>query len=281
MSIQDLIASVGERLTPTERRIAQIVQDDPTLLAFGTVSDLAARAGTSRPSIVRFATKLGFEGYTDLQGWVRDAVARQLTTPSARIRRPRDQAPRLRQDMGQAVEHTLRELDPERVGRLAEPILAAPRVWILSGETSRSGAHVLHSGLSMVRAGVHLVNEHDLGRDLHNARSGDAAVVIDFARYRRRCVLAARALVEQGVSLVAITDGPLSPLAGLTERWCALRVPAVGPFDSSVPAVLAAELLVMEVADRLGAEAMGEIDRLEAFWNATETFHPDNRNGQG
>ena len=94
MSIQDLIANVGERLTPTERRIAEAVLRDPTLLAFGTVSDLAARVETSRPSIVRFASKLGFEGYTDLQRWARERVAQRLATPGQRIRRaPGERAP--------------------------------------------------------------------------------------------------------------------------------------------------------------------------------------------
>ena len=69
MSIQELIANAGERLTQTDRRIAAAVLDDPTLLAFGTVSDLAERMGTSRPTIVRFANKLGFGGYTDNDGF--------------------------------------------------------------------------------------------------------------------------------------------------------------------------------------------------------------------
>ena len=43
MSIQDLIASVNDRLTPTERRIAEAITTDPSLLAFGTVTDLADR----------------------------------------------------------------------------------------------------------------------------------------------------------------------------------------------------------------------------------------------
>ena len=71
MSTLDLIAAVSSDLTPTQRRIAEAALAEPTLLAFGTVSDLAGRVGTSRPSIVRFATKLGFEGYTDLQQHVR------------------------------------------------------------------------------------------------------------------------------------------------------------------------------------------------------------------
>ena len=83
-SLQDTIASVNERLTPTERRIAEAVLEEPTLLAFGTVSDLADRVGTSRPTIVRFATKLGFGGYTELQERMRDEVSRLLTRPSQR-----------------------------------------------------------------------------------------------------------------------------------------------------------------------------------------------------
>ena len=58
-SSSDLIAAVSSDLTPTERRIAEEVLTEPTLLAFGTVPDLANRVGTSRPSIVRFANKLG------------------------------------------------------------------------------------------------------------------------------------------------------------------------------------------------------------------------------
>jgi len=272
LSIEDLIASVGDRLTPTERRIAEVVLEDPTLLAFGTVSDLAGRVETSRPSIVRFAAKLGFEGYSDLQRWVRDGVSRQLSSPSHRIRQRRGAASPVRVAIEEAVHRALDALDGTRLAALASPIVEAGSVWVISGETSMAGAHVLHSGLAMVRPNVHLVEEHAIGRDLANARPGDAAVVFDFARYRRSSVTAARMLVESNVTLVAITDGPLSPLASLTEHWCELRIPAVGPFDSSVPAVTAAELLIVEVVDRLGSRARERIDRLEALWQASSTF---------
>ncbi len=272
MSIQDLIAGVGARLTPTERRIAEAVLDDPTLLAFGTVSDLATRVETSRPSIVRFATKLGFDGYVDLQQWAREDVARQLETPGERIRRQPGEQDRLQHDIESSIHGTLELLDEARLRKLAAPLVRAGSIWILSGETSRAGASVLHSGLSMIRDGVHLVETHHLGRDLSAARNGDAAVVFDFARYRRKSILASKAIVAQGIDLVAITDGPLSPLASMTETWCELRVPAVGPFDSSLPSVLAAELLVFEVVSQIGSKARERIDRLERLWTETETF---------
>ena len=86
-STLDRVAAVSSELTPTERRIAEAVLAEPTLLAFGTVSDLADRVGTSRPSIVRFANKLGFEGYTLLQQHARSDLSHQLSRPSERIRR--------------------------------------------------------------------------------------------------------------------------------------------------------------------------------------------------
>ena len=275
MSIEERIAAVGIRLTPTERRIAERVLDDPTLLAFGTVSDLATRAETSHPSIVRFATKLGFDGYTDLQSWVREGVAHQLVTPGQRIRRPKGLSSDVNEDIEKSIQSSLAVLDHATLVRLAEPLVRAEHIWILTGETSRAGAHVLFSGLSMIRNGVHLVDQQNFGRDLSGATERDAAVVFDFARYRRSCILAAQSLIDLDVDLVAITDSPLSPLAALTDRWCELDVPAVGPFDSSLPAVLASELLVVEVAEAIGSSVRDRIDRLERLWEQTQTFYSD------
>ena len=273
MSIEERIAAVGVRLTPTERRIAKTVLEDPTLLAFGTVSDLATRVATSPPSVVRFATKLGFDGYADLQRWVQEQVADQLATPAQRLRRPSGLQTDLGERIERAVHATLANLDHPTLVHLARPLANAERVWIISGETSRAGAHVLLSGLSMIRDGVRLIEQHNFGRDLNGATVRDAAAVFDFSRYRRGSVSAARALHELGVPLVAITDSPLSPLARLTPHHCELDVPAVGPFDSSLTAVLAAELLVLEVAEALGPAVRERIDRLERFWDQTETFH--------
>lgn len=272
MSISNLIAAAGERLTPTERRIATAVLREPTLLAFGTVSDLADRVGTSRPSIVRFAAKLGFEGYAALQREIQSGLSQQLSRPTERIRHPEGSVARARATMEESLASVFEALGGEGVATLARPLIEAQRVWILSGETSRAGAHTLYSGLSMVRSGVHLVEEHSSGAELSGAGSADAAAVFDFARYRRHAITTARTLAGLGVRIVAVTDGPLSPLASLTEDWCTLRVPATGPFDSSVPAVAAAELLVAHVAEELHDEARERIDRTEALWRATGTY---------
>src|SRR5438874_3351033 len=75
-------------LTPAERRVAAVVADDPEAVAFGTVADVARRAGASGATVVRLAAKLGFDGFVGLQAAVRDEMARRLRPASERIRRP-------------------------------------------------------------------------------------------------------------------------------------------------------------------------------------------------
>jgi len=271
-TIQELVSDVSGTLTPTERKIAMLVAEDPTLIAFGSVSAIASRVDSSRPSVVRFATKLGFSGYTELQEWVRKGLIRQLAKPSVRVRQP-SQARMNRQAVIDAATAAANAFADGRVARLAGPIANAESVWIISGESSRAGASVLLSGLSMIRPGVRMIEHHTLGRELCHAGKNDVAVVFDFARYRQSSVTAARAMVDLGVPLVAITDSPLSPLASLTQDWCELRIPAVGPFDSALPAVVAAEILVSEVVHLLGDVVRERLDRLEEQWRATGTFY--------
>ncbi len=272
-SPSDLIAATSDALTPTERRIAETVVNDPSLLAFGTVAELAREAGTSRPSVVRFAVKLGFNGYTGLQESVQEGLTQQFLRPSDRIRHIDDPTiSAAKAVLIDAVAEVFDVVTEDDLATLADSVATARTVWIISGETSRAGANALMSGLSIVRPHVHLVDSHSVGTDLAEATSDDVAVVFDFYRYRRHSVDATAAFAEAGATIIAITDGPLSPLAAYADAWIGLKVPAVGPFDSSVPAVAVAELLVAHVARDLHTTATERIDRTEEMWNATGTF---------
>ena len=119
---------------------------------------------------------------------------------------------------------------------------------------------------------VRLVGEHSVGADLSDAGPRDAVVVFDFIRYRRQVTTAASVFADAGATVVAITDSPLSPLVEVADTWYQIQVPAIGPFDSSVPVVAMSELLVAQVAKDLHDDAKNRIDRIEAHWEKTEAF---------
>ena len=105
------------QLTPAERRVAAVVADDPEAVAFGTVADVARRAGTSGATVVRLAAKLGFDGFVDLQAPVREEMARRLRPASERIRRPAA-GRRARPDPGGGDGQRRRHAGRRRPGRL-------------------------------------------------------------------------------------------------------------------------------------------------------------------
>ena len=131
-STKDLVAAVSSELTPAERRIAEAVLAEPTLLAFGTVSDLASRVGTSRPTIVRFANKLGFKGYSKLQRHVRIDLSHRLSRPSERIRHGEKAVLPTRSAVDRSIASVFESLKGQKLAELAAPIVRAHKVWVQS-----------------------------------------------------------------------------------------------------------------------------------------------------
>jgi DNA-binding MurR/RpiR family transcriptional regulator len=273
-SLADLVAANGSTLTASQLRIAEVVLADPTQVAFGTIAQVADLAGTSGPSVVRFSRRLGFEGFSDLQTYVQQRLARQASRPTDRIRPPLPGAATsaTSEAIERAVASAVAVSHSDRFSEFVKEICEAKHISIASGETSRSGAYALVSGLTMIRPDVRLLDDHDMARDITGFDPNGLLIAIDFPRYRRSTVELATTLASLGVPVISITDGPLSPLAGLTQSWCSLDVPAVGPFDSSVPVVLLCELLVAAAAAALGTDATARIDQTEELWVKTDIY---------
>ncbi|HEY3484813.1 MAG TPA: hypothetical protein VGK49_05480, partial [Ilumatobacteraceae bacterium] len=86
MRVTDQIRERSDELTTAERRVAQVIVSAPQTVGFGTVADLAAAAGAGAATVVRLATKLGFDGFTGLQSAVQKELMNQLRPAAERIR---------------------------------------------------------------------------------------------------------------------------------------------------------------------------------------------------
>ena len=80
VQVADRITGERSNLTPSERRIAEAILADPQLVAFGTVADLAARAGAGAATVVRLANKVGFDGFSGLQHAVQEELSAATPT---------------------------------------------------------------------------------------------------------------------------------------------------------------------------------------------------------
>jgi DNA-binding MurR/RpiR family transcriptional regulator len=272
MSVSGQIDSHRAGLTPAERKVAATVLSDPEAVAFGTVADLARRAGTSGATVVRLAAKLGYDGFPGLQGAVREEMARRLRPAAERIRRP-EPGDALSRTLAVELDNltvTLESVDPADLTQ-AVRLLARPkgRVLILSGAASHGIALTFATELSMLRSGVEHVagSPVQVARDLAQAGPGDAVVVLDLSRYDRWVLEATSRAAGRGAQVIALTDDRLSPLAATARLAFAVATAGAGPFDSHIGMLALINALVAGVADRLRRSATERLDRLEAAWS--------------
>ena len=258
-------------LTPAERRIADVVLTHPQAVAFGTVADVARRADTSGATVVRFAMKLGFSGFSELQEEVQDELAHRLRPAAERIRerQPSEVVARSMSLELDNVQGTLEGVDRDRfVDAIARLSDRKARVFVLAGVSVRGIGMVLADDLAMLRAGVELITDGDVqaARRLADVEPADVLVVCDFRRYERWVLQAAGRVRELGCYVVSLTDSTLSPLADLSDATFVVQAQGAGPFDSHVGTLALVNTLVAGVAAKVQAPATARLDRIEAAW---------------
>jgi DNA-binding MurR/RpiR family transcriptional regulator len=279
-SVSDRLAAASPSISPAERKVAEVVDADRELVAFGTVAEIAERAGASGASVVRLADRLGYAGFRGLQDAVRTELSGRLRPATEKIRRP---APGdLLGTVGAAAEASvrdtfasLRRADVERAVALLSQ--RRRRVLVLAGDAGAGVGRQAVTHLSMLRDGVEDLagSAIAVGRVLSRAAEGDVLLCIDLPRHDRWVLDAVTEAVTRGVLVVAVTDSPLSPLASSAEVTFAVASHDVGPFDSYVAALAVVEVLVAGVAQRVRGVAADHLDSLEALWEAMGAIDPE------
>jgi DNA-binding MurR/RpiR family transcriptional regulator len=265
------IGKLGASLTNAERRVAEVVLERPALVAFGTVADLAAASGAGAATVVRLASKLGFDGFTTLQASVQHDLAGQLRPAAERIREPvgTDVVARHLQLEMTNVQSTLDGLEAVVLADVVEHLATSDaRVVVLSGDASKGVAMQLVGDLSALRDDVGMIDGNDVAvrRSVALLGPADVMVTIDLRRYDRWVVDAARDAADRGVWSVAIADSVLSPLAEIANRTLVVAAGGAGPFDSHVGTLALVNVIVTGVADALRAVATDRLDRVESAW---------------
>lgn len=265
------IRAEHDRLTAAERRVAEVVLAAPQSIGFGTVAELATAAGAGAATVVRLATKLGYEGFTELQESIRRELVHQLRPASERIREQSGSgvveahaAVELSNVQG-TLERAEADAVADVVGHLGD--LRHP-VAMVSGDASTGVAQQFVSDLSSLRPDVHTICGNDVAvrRALALLPAGTTLVVLDVRRYDRWVLDTVEHAHRRGCWVVALTDSMLSPLAGSAARTFVISAGAVGPFDSHVGTLALLDLFVTETASHLRRTAPGRLDAVESAW---------------
>lgn len=276
MQVLDRLTDGRNALSPAERRVAEVVVDDPTLVAFGTVARLAAAAGASPPTVVRLAHRLGYRGFVELQAAVQADLAGRLSPAAERIRARPAAAPlaaALALDL-ENVHATLSAVDERDFAAAVRALVRSRQVLVAAADELQGVAGVLALHLGALRPGVALApgTAVGLGRQVAGLGAGACLVALDLKRYERTVADAGRLAVAGGATVVALTDSPLSPLAGCATHSFAVAAAGPGPFDSHVGFLSLGNALLAGAAAALRTTATDRLAAAESAWAELDPF---------
>lgn len=253
------------------RQVAAHALANPDDIAFGTVASIAASADVQPSALVRFAQTFGFSGFSDLQAVFRQRLRARAGSYEDRLKAIRTVTTGRAGDATlaegflasarQSIDRLAQSFDVAAFGAAAERIARADTVYIVGRRRSYPVATSFAYALGKLGVRLQLTGSPSGIDDELLAVAGprDAAICITFPPYAPQTVAQAQALVANGVGVVAITDGPFSPLWPLANERLAVSEADFQGFRS----LSATMALAMALSVAIGERRQGE-------WNAAE-----------
>lgn len=266
-TVAQRIRMLRDRLPPAELAVANSISENYPMGGLLPIVQLAANAGTSPPTVVRFVRKLGFDGYPDFQKTLREEAQNRLFSPVGSYPDNRtvseESSPSAQAQLAylESIRNTFAALSDAEIINTVQ-LLCAPEndIVVVGGRFSQVLAQQLYRYLSILRQDVRYAMPDIHG--LIDLRPSTVAVVFDFRRYQQTTINWAIEALNKGVKIILITDQYLSPLASKASTLLTASNKGLQPFDSMTAAFALTELLISETARALGEPAR---DRLTEF----------------
>ena len=271
---QDVLSAVRRKydeLTHSQKRIAEAIVEDPEFVAFATVDKLAERLSIAPSTVVRFAYKIGLNGYPDLQERVRKVVRSQMRT------RPRGedadaeltshlessgQSASLLHDLDN-LRQTISGLDADRITEAITAIATARNVFVVGGYASGALAAYTALTLERIRGQAYLIESHG-GRHIPALFQGgkeDVVLAFGFAPYSADTVQILEVAKARGIRGIGITDTPISPVGQRVDIVLPTRVSGMGAQNSLVAPLAVVNALLNGATAAIPA-AIGRYDQM-------------------
>jgi DNA-binding MurR/RpiR family transcriptional regulator len=221
-NIIDTIARLKPTLKRGSLQVAVTVLADPSFIAHASLAELSARAGVSDPTVLRFCSTVGCDGFREFK--VR--LVQSLTLGASlthSVLEPNDApdvvATKIFDHTITSLDWTRKRLDRAAIGRAVDLLLQAQRIEFVG--FGASGIVALDAQQRFPLFGVPCNADTDAHQQLIAAsllKPRDVLVAISHSGTSRVLIEVVRTARERGATVIAITgsDSPITRFADVT-----------------------------------------------------------------
>ncbi|WP_370231539.1 MurR/RpiR family transcriptional regulator [Cognatishimia sp.] len=275
LSILDRLSDDWDDLTPEAQKAARYVLENPQDVGVSTVREIAEAAQVKPNTFVRMARQMGYDGYEDFRAPFRDAIRKGGISFPDRARWLQDIRKSgglggLYADMMEAtlrnIEDSFATISAQDLKTAAEAIWNSKQVFTLgvgvNNAIARNFTYLASTGMSdfhaIPRPGSTAVD------DLAWASDSDVLIAITCRPYRSEVIEAVEIAKSQGMTIIAISDSPASPIIRGADHGFVIGAESPQFFPSTVAIVAFLETLLSFVISVASDEIVDRVDRFHA-----------------
>jgi DNA-binding MurR/RpiR family transcriptional regulator len=257
-------------LRNSEKKVARCVMEDPHSVVSLSITELAERAGTSEPTVIRFCRKLGLTGYMEL----RLNLARDLPS-TGHIYENVGESDSIAQIVGkilnshrEAISNTLNKVSLEVLESAIEALSSARRVEFYGLGGSAIVAMDAHH--KFFRLGISCIAYEDPHMQVMSAAllaPGDVAVAISHTGSTKDIIESVKVARKAGATVIGILGQEKCPLSKLCDipisvysQEAALRL---APMTSRLAQMAIIDVLFVSVAMKDFRDTRNRLDRVK------------------
>ena len=259
-------------MSPQLRKAAQHVLDNANDVGLSSIREIAEAAAVKPNTFVRMARAVGFEGYEDFRRPFREELRAGREAFPDRARWLQSIAKggrhgRLFSAMAESSIANIEELfagtSAEELKAAADKIVAAHTTYVLGVGIAYALAHnVAYLARRAFDRVVAVPRDGSLPiDDIAKAGPQDVLVAMTFEPYRSEVVEAVRVARDQGVTIIALTDSRVSPIAEPADHVFVVPTETPQFFTSAVAAAALLEMIMAFVIAEAGEDIIANIER--------------------
>ncbi|MFC5528107.1 MurR/RpiR family transcriptional regulator [Cohnella yongneupensis] len=213
-----MISSIYSSLTKAEKKVADVVRNNPEEAVLATVTDLSEQAGVGETSVIRFSRKLGFRGFHEFKLSVaQDLVDRPHSVSNTDIEDDDDlmtvaRKVTIKHEM--LLKNTLDLVNADNLQAAVNKILAANKIYVYGVGSSGITALDLHYRLMRIGMNVEAHRDaHIIAMSAALVKKGDLVFGISTSGSTRDLVDPIRQAKKNGADVICLTSHLRSPIA--------------------------------------------------------------------
>ncbi len=276
------IKTKASLLPQAQRRLLEFILAHEEESVFLRIGDLSRRGKVSQATVTRLSRALGFGGFPDFQKELQRLFRNKLTTIS-RLQKTvekgaseKDILTKVLQTDMENIAGTLQQTHLAEFRRFVQRLASADRIVIVGLRSVHSLAVFMALALEFLQREVWLVQPGigDMWDRMVGLKKGDVVLGISFPRYTKETVELLRWAKARGVTTLAITDSPISPLAQHADHVLTARY----QMDSFIESFTAPLSLINALVTALGIQdrtrTLVSLKKLEEVWKRREIYYP-------